>query len=1106
MLGFTDSGRLDQFHTGGLIETFARIKVIAIVVFTGADRPEMINWPVGNVTVANDEKAGIRQVVCEGVAIIADVSGLTHQKMWSNVMRLGFEQLESRIVLANSIIEAEPNNSIEDAQYLQEFVDEAQLYVIEGSFSPGTDEDFYEFSVNKSGSLFSVEAFDFESGFASAQAALDADHPDAIEEIRDSGSILTSDNNLHRSHRLGLTTGSVWDDKWGVNSRFLSDFLIRDPSPSGIPSGKLRTESYVVLGEAVEGIANASVNFQADFFSGWGGELLIEQRLRQSSNYPTDVYCRPALFNLYCVDDTTTVVRLGENVVSASIPFRYENSVNSFENDFRIPINASAEAQQFGIDHVRGNVHDSNAVGTETSYDWRIRHTGRPVIELYRLDSDGEPLLIAVDPLRIERYLGVGQYLMRLATREAISGESNYTIKLQLVADIPHAWIVHGWNPIGLLQGDKGWSNFRADWQKGGAYYEATEEALGGFGNNAIIHSVGWDSSRGWNAAIGGVIAKLVLSKLAAFDAAPAIAKDVVYEILDEVIVRGLAEGKAISERVSSAVAADILRVSQAGARSITLVGHSRGGTVASRSHNAVRGTLDSLDIPNQSIILDAFGTDWPGISTVLGSYTPSGDNADLNVRVADGLLEIGLGQNLGTQVLRDFLSYVIGDLVPEDIVPDDLPLIGNAAWRAPSRPHMRELLLPTNHVGVSGAFFSLPDLASYFEANRGGGGEGLGSAQETNATRATGIAGRPVEIADAWRRLAEGKPRIDGLPEFASMLVDGLLDPDSWVRRYWRTDGSVFFDIRDPSIQLWSDLSSISQEVSIPAGQNTLHIEADVPYGGGLAVEFDGELIGEFTQAGVVDAVSLAFAFPAAGPEGLTGELRIRRPPTGTFGGVNINDVSIGVLAEVPQVRTAAYDGTSLVLDVFGPDPEELAEYTFFSESNGEPGLQLGENGDTQLAMIAGENGTQLRVESGIRQFATIYAAQQVMSSWQFVEITLQNDFHTNLMNRLDTNFDGHVSPIDVLLGVNFLNSGSHESDLAKYIDPPLDVNMDKSVSPIDILLIINELNRKSGEGERARDVVADELSQDFCSVVDFTDLEKQRRKHAIVSLQRLE
>ncbi|MEZ6135173.1 MAG: cadherin domain-containing protein [Pirellulaceae bacterium] len=63
-----------------------------------------------------------------------------------------------------------------------------------------------------------------------------------------------------------------------------------------------------------------------------------------------------------------------------------------------------------------------------------------------------------------------------------------------------------------------------------------------------------------------------------------------------------------------------------------------------------------------------------------------------------------------------------------------------------------------------------------------------------------------------------------------------------------------------------------------------------------------------------------------------------------------------------------------------------------------------------------------------------------------------------------LDTNQDGFVSPIDVLLVINHLNA--FQSGPTTPATIALDTSKDDFISPIDVLLVINYLNQ-SGEGE---------------------------------------
>jgi hypothetical protein len=88
-------------------------------------------------------------------------------------------------------------------------------------------------------------------------------------------------------------------------------------------------------------------------------------------------------------------------------------------------------------------------------------------------------------------------------------------------------------------------------------------------------------------------------------------------------------------------------------------------------------------------------------------------------------------------------------------------------------------------------------------------------------------------------------------------------------------------------------------------------------------------------------------------------------------------------------------------------------------------------------------------------------------------IDLAVTNDdpwTWTNPRNPLDTNDDGFVSPIDVLIVINYLNGFGSRSLVPPRSKPEsfIDVNSDSFVSPIDVLLVINSLNGQSaGEGE---------------------------------------
>ncbi len=66
------------------------------------------------------------------------------------------------------------------------------------------------------------------------------------------------------------------------------------------------------------------------------------------------------------------------------------------------------------------------------------------------------------------------------------------------------------------------------------------------------------------------------------------------------------------------------------------------------------------------------------------------------------------------------------------------------------------------------------------------------------------------------------------------------------------------------------------------------------------------------------------------------------------------------------------------------------------------------------------------------------------------------------------DVDADGLITPIDVLMIINFLNENPSDGSVAGLPtkSPFYDVNGDDFISPLDVLLVINELNSRNGSG----------------------------------------
>lgn len=75
----------------------------------------------------------------------------------------------------------------------------------------------------------------------------------------------------------------------------------------------------------------------------------------------------------------------------------------------------------------------------------------------------------------------------------------------------------------------------------------------------------------------------------------------------------------------------------------------------------------------------------------------------------------------------------------------------------------------------------------------------------------------------------------------------------------------------------------------------------------------------------------------------------------------------------------------------------------------------------------------------------------------------------YQNPSQRWDVNADGFISPIDVLILVNLLNSRGSSVPVAGLPGPPdyVDVDGDNFVTPLDVLAVVDKINSSSGSGE---------------------------------------
>lgn len=110
----------------------------------------------------------------------------------------------------------------------------------------------------------------------------------------------------------------------------------------------------------------------------------------------------------------------------------------------------------------------------------------------------------------------------------------------------------------------------------------------------------------------------------------------------------------------------------------------------------------------------------------------------------------------------------------------------------------------------------------------------------------------------------------------------------------------------------------------------------------------------------------------------------------------------------------------------------------------------------------------------------------------------------HQNPVQHMDVNADGFVSPIDVLLVINFLNLNGPSTPVNTLQDPPpyRDASGDNFITSLDALMVINYLNlngngRSGGEGE-GEELGDSELVLSWQSVVSRPD------DNAVVMMER--
>ncbi len=157
------------------------------------------------------------------------------------------------------------------------------------------------------------------------------------------------------------------------------------------------------------------------------------------------------------------------------------------------------------------------------------------------------------------------------------------------------------------------------------------------------------------------------------------------------------------------------------------------------------------------------------------------------------------------------------------------------------------------------------------------------------------------------------------------------------------------------------------------------------------------------------------------------------------------------------------------------------------------------------------GERG--LRFPSKIHLLASTPPAEQIIlermtgASLRWKPSTGADSLGFNPHYSMDTDNDGTISPLDVLVVINAINLGGSQVGFTRTIAGYtvdeglyLDVDGDRYLSPLDVLTIVNYLNARSssgaGEGESDYDVVHDAIHTSSSSIAVLLDLDLRRTK----------
>jgi hypothetical protein len=721
----------------------------------------------------------------------------------------------------------------------------------------------------------------------------------------------------------------------------------------------------------------------------------------------------------------------------------------------------------------------------------------------------------------------LGLYDITLKITDDEGSIASLTKRLSLTMDFRN-FIFHGWSPLPGETLSKTQASFAG-------YASRLDELLGKpelVPPDSTFKSlaVGWDSFSGFSYAVASRLAAEVM-----LAPAPPRYKPVMLALRlilfwtyqhQHALASRKAEDAAVNAAKSIAEEPGITPNDPFRTFAIHLIGHSRGGYVASRTSQILESNYGLK--PSYVTALDGYADDWPGIASsfadgsIISTATALNGN---NFRVQQNLLEIV------TDPIADAVAKAIQDAASRFLSPSswlseailNLQVSVDEAlkrwtesleWRAPVRAGIfgnNEIIPgtavtgPSNHINIHELYFGTPATESReaIPANvdlllKSPVGNPSGSVPRSSS----GGSGEAFFNEPLDREIDFLSPRFFGelyhIRQLASENLGILEGEEAWIDVYLHllaTPGFLeeqFFGTTDAKIVQLSNgqhgaviapLSGLKTLVSTPGGDGAINLSFTMEnLLDGQSVEIQVTSDGEKFGSIVIDKNgssehSLPFSFRRSGIVNL--ELAVATPSYRGFSG-NVLLTSVRMLSSSPRGdfhASPAFNvigqGEEIVLRLADPistSGEAIGGVVFYIETNNRHSLQDESPRDTMLgeAILQGDDWVLSISEADLHQGKNIlYAKVTSERMRQSVQSLVLESFtrkssFTFYSNPFDVNRDDAVNPLDALLVLNYLSRTAGQEAAPTGGLLP-DVNGNGYIAPLDALLVLNEIARRS-------------------------------------------